>query len=249
MASFEIEKVLEEIGLTPGEIKVYLALLKLGQSNVHQLKRETGIHRTTIYDFLEGLGNKGLVSSLVEKGKHVYSAAHPRELFEVLENKKAFLTEVFDDLVKVTKHEKQDIKVEVYRGKEGLKKQLREALKSKSKEILIFGLDERKYQEHVPIEMKQYFRQEKERGIKERLITWEDAPFVYDYSHITYRYIPKQFFNPTPTVIVDHTVFIQIWDPLTSIVIKSKELSASYRNHFELLWKLAKPFPVLRKVK
>ena len=54
MASTKIEQTLQELGLTPGETKVYLALLKLGKSNVHQLKRETNIHRTTIYDFLEG---------------------------------------------------------------------------------------------------------------------------------------------------------------------------------------------------
>ena len=48
----EINKVLENLGLKEGEIKVYLDLLKFNQSSVAKIKERTQLHRTTIYDFL-----------------------------------------------------------------------------------------------------------------------------------------------------------------------------------------------------
>ena len=171
MASTKIEQTLQELGLTPGETKVYLALLKLGKSNVHQLKRETNIHRTTIYDFLESLSNKGLASSVVEKGMHIYSASHPRELFELLESKKDYLSEIFEDLVQLTKTERDEIKIEVYRGKEGFRRSIAELLKRRE-EVLGFGVDESVFEEKVGLELRQYFKKGKIQDLKERIITF-----------------------------------------------------------------------------
>ena len=240
MASTKIEQTLQELGLTPGETKVYLALLKLGRGNVHQLKRETNIHRTTIYDFLESLSNKGLVSSVVEKGMHMYSASHPRQLFELLENKKDYLSEIFEDLVQLTKTERDEIKIEVYRGKEGFRRSIAELLKRRE-EVLGFGVDESVFEEKVGLELRQYFKKGKIQDLKERIITWEGAPFVYDLPHIMYRCVPKEFFGPTPHLIAGDLVWIQIWEPLTIILINSKTLADAYRKHFELLWQTAKP--------
>ena len=62
----DVKQVLSELGLSEGEIKVYMALLKLGSSPVSALKEETKLHRTTIYDFIEKLLNKGLVNHVIK---------------------------------------------------------------------------------------------------------------------------------------------------------------------------------------
>jgi HTH-type transcriptional regulator, sugar sensing transcriptional regulator len=233
------EQVLHELGLSSGETKVYLALLKLGPSNVHQIKRATTLHRTTIYDFLEKLGNKGLVSDIIEQGTHRYTAAHPDKLFELLENKKENLKTVFNELVTLQKQEKQESTVEIFRGLEGFRRMGNEIIKT-SKELLIFGIDEKEFEKKMSIEMKQVFRRQQEAGIHERIITFEGA-FVYNKPNMEYRSIPKKYFSPTPTFIFGNTVCIDIWEPLMIIFIKNKQLAKSYKKHFELLWKIAKP--------
>ncbi|GAG26288.1 unnamed protein product, partial [marine sediment metagenome] len=42
-------KILEEIGLTQGEIKTYLALLKLGSSSTGPIAKESQVSRSKLY--------------------------------------------------------------------------------------------------------------------------------------------------------------------------------------------------------
>jgi len=71
-------------------------------------------------------------------------------------------------------------------------------------------------------------------------LTSEKPKFIYKTKVITYRYIPKEYFNPTSTLVYGDRVALLIWEPLTVIMIKNKELADSYRKQFELLWKIAK---------
>jgi len=235
----DVEKVLEGIGLSSGERKVYLALLKLGSVAVSEIKEETGLHRTTIYDFLEKLINKGLVNYVIKNSVKSFDAVHPNRLLEFIKDKEDSLKEVMPQLEKLIKFEKEAIVVETYRGIEGMKVWLNEIIKV-GKDFVGFGVDESMFEEKFGALMDQYFVKEKELGIKERMLTAEGAPFVYDSPTITYRSIPKEYFNPTPTVIYGDNVGMLIWEPMTVIIIRNKELADGYLKHFELLWKGAK---------
>lgn len=58
-------EVLEELGLTKSEIKVYLALLELGQSTTGPVVDKAEIASSKIYEILEKLVNKGDRKSVV----------------------------------------------------------------------------------------------------------------------------------------------------------------------------------------
>ena len=55
---------LEQIGLTKGEIKVYVALLELGESTKTPIARKSEVSPGKVYDVLERLLRKGLVSTI-----------------------------------------------------------------------------------------------------------------------------------------------------------------------------------------
>ena len=74
------KRVLIDVGLSEGESDVLLALLSLGQSSVMQLSKETGRHRTHIYDTLEKLMEKGLVSYSKTENKRIFHASNPENL-------------------------------------------------------------------------------------------------------------------------------------------------------------------------
>ena len=234
-----IESLLKEIGLSEGERKVYLALLKLGSVKVSEIKRNTGLHRTTVYDFLEKLLNKGLVNSVVKEHVNYYNAAHPERLLVFVKEKEDNIREAMPELLKLVDTKKDEIAVETYRGVEGFKTLLNDALKVR-KNYVAFGVDEDIFREKFGIIMDQHFRKEQEIGISSRLLTWEKAPFIYKVPNTSYRSIPKEFFEPTPTIIYGDRVGIMIWDPLTIIIITNRALAESYRKHFELLWKIGK---------
>ena len=235
-----IEQVLQELGLSQGETKVYLALLKLGNTTVARIKEETQLHRTTIYDFLESLINKVLVSYVIKDGIKYFEAASPKHLEAYLKEKEELLRKTIPELEQLQTAIKPELKVEVYRGKKGFKTFMANLPQPKIKEFLAFGVDELKFMNKFPVIMNNYFKQEKKFGIKERIIAEEGTTFVHKASHITYKFIPKEFFPPTPTAIYGNKVGFLVWDPLNVVVIENKDLADSYRKWFNLLWKTAK---------
>lgn len=239
MWGMDVEKVLRDAGLSDGESRVYLALLKLGNAPVQKLKEESKLHRTTIYDFLDKLMKKGLANFVVKNNVKFYSAAHPDKLLAFVKEKEENIKEIMPELQQIMKKQKEDLRVEVYSGEEGVKTLLNDILRIK-KDFVGFGVDESKWKEKFPILIEQYFKKEEKAGIKERLLTSEKADFVYKKKTTNYRYIPEEYFNPNPTIVYGEKVASIIWEPLTTIVIENKQLADSFRKHFELLWKMAK---------
>src|SRR3989344_3939777 len=83
----EIQK-LKEIGLTDSEAKVYLTLLKIGQVTAGALTKETKLHKSRVYECLNRLIDKGLVSFVVKDFAKYFSATHPERLISYLDEKK-----------------------------------------------------------------------------------------------------------------------------------------------------------------
>ena len=94
------EDILQKIGLTNNESKIYLALLNRRNCLVSQLVAETKLNRTHIYDRLEKLIDKGLVSYIIMSEKKYFNAVSPNKLLqmieeeekEILKRKKEFLS-------------------------------------------------------------------------------------------------------------------------------------------------------------
>lgn len=234
----ENKAVLIELGLSEGEAKVYLALLRLGEAQVNKIKVHTKMHRTTIYDFLDSLVKKGLASYAIKSNVKFYRAAPPSKLEELLREKKEHLDEIIPSLTQLASLEKKSLKVEVYEGVEGFKTLISRML-NRTDDLLAFGVDESQFETRFPYLMKSYFRKEVKLGLRERLITWKGAKFIYKYKYLEYRYIDPKFFSPIPTLTWGSSIIFIIWDPLTIIIIENKDLAEAYKKHFELLWRIA----------
>ena len=233
------DDALRGMGLSSGEIKVYLALLKLGSVPAGKLKEETKLHRTTIYDFIEKLLNKGMVNYVIKNNVKCYKASHPSKLLEIVKEKEENIQQILPDLIKLTEFVKEEIKVEVYKGVEGFKTILNDRLKVGG-DMVAFGIDEAIFKERFRILMEQYIKRAEGMGLKERLLTSEKARFIFKTKISHYRYIPEEFFNPTPVAVYGNKVDIIIWEPFTVIMIENANLADSFKKYFELLWNMAK---------
>lgn len=86
-------KLLEEIGLSIGETKVYLALLRLGTTKTGPLAKKAAVSSSKVYKILDRLIVKGLVGH-ISKGKiKYYSALEPRRVLQYLDQKEKELLE------------------------------------------------------------------------------------------------------------------------------------------------------------
>src|SRR3989344_4252811 len=120
---------LGELGLSYGQIEVYSAVLDLGISTLNKIQEKTGIERRNIYDILNKLIEKGMISYTVEKGKKTYQCTHPNKILEEIKKKEEGLKELEQKIPQIaelfTTH-RPDINAEVYRGNEAMKSLLNE---------------------------------------------------------------------------------------------------------------------------
>src|SRR3989344_6469983 len=114
---------LRKIGLTENEIKIYLNLLKTGLSTAYDIGKKTGIYRVHVYDKLEQLMDKGLVTHVYRGAKKYFQATHPSKIKHYLEDQKRVLEvqdqavhSILPELEAMTRIPKEDTFVEVFKG-------------------------------------------------------------------------------------------------------------------------------------
>lgn len=86
-----LAKILQNIGLTEKEAKVYLACLELGPQPVSEIAKKARINRVTAYDILEKLLKKGLVNFVTKEKIKFFNATDPRIVSQ--ETKSSFLAD------------------------------------------------------------------------------------------------------------------------------------------------------------
>lgn len=128
----ELANILQNIGLSDKEAKIYLTLLELKESLPSVIARKSAVKRPTTYVILDELQKKGLVSH-VKKGKFLYfRALHPNTLLEDQHNKYEALGKAVPELLKL--HEKYSAtpQMSVFEGEEGLIKIMEDTLTTKT---------------------------------------------------------------------------------------------------------------------
>ena len=234
--------VLKKLGLDEKEIKVYLALLRLGSVTASKISKETDIDRATCYRYLDSLINKGLVSYVIENNVKFFSGAHPDKILKDLKEKQSDYKKILPDLVGLMKEPKEEMNVEVFKGKEGLKTVLREILREK-KDHWVLG-DEGHYQDLMGIFFEQFIAECARLKLKERVLCSESVREKlkkFDYKYSETRSLSGGVIFPTTTLITDEKIILFNWvEPYNAVVISSKDMAKAYAGYFEMLWKLGK---------
>src|SRR3989338_10263479 len=99
------QSILEQVGLTGNETKVYLALLDLGSALAGEITKKCGVNRTNVYDALDRLMEKGLASFVIQANRKYFEATPAERIIDHLEeqekeinNKKEAVQSILRDL-------------------------------------------------------------------------------------------------------------------------------------------------------
>lgn len=236
----DLEKILQSLGLTEKEARAYLSLLRLGESTATKIAEDINIDRTLTYQVMNRLIERGLVSYVIKNNVRYFSPAKPEKLMHDLKEKEGWLSNAMPELIGLMKVEEEKTKVEIYRGTEGIKTVWREIVRV-GKEYVVFG-EEGKFQELLPIFMKEFLRDIVKYGSRERILSKESKRgkiLITKNSKI--RYLPDQYFSPTMTVVYSKKVANFVWTkPYYAILTENTEIADSFKSYFEVLWKVAK---------
>ena len=246
---------LREIGLTENEIKIYLDLLKSGSSSAYDISKRTGIYRVHIYDKVEQLMTKGLVTHVYKGAKKYFQATDPERVLDYIADKKKNLKKQEEDFKKILpqlklKQTVQEGKQEskIYVGFEGLKTYYDEILKKASKkdEYLAMTFSDKSLDNKSISLMFQKFHQKRaEKGFKAKILCNVDDKLTQNKMNYSktglYEFKTTNQIIPTGIAIFQDIVATYNWGKVPRVfVIICKENADQYRKFFYDLWRSAK---------
>jgi sugar-specific transcriptional regulator TrmB len=236
---------LEKAGLTRVESKVYLTLIDLGPSLAGQISKKSGIHRRTIYDALDRLAEKGLISYITKNNRKYFEAASPERLVELMREKEAEIQTTIPQLMDLFTKTKIREETLFFKGKDGLKTAFEDQIStlggkaSGEKEILVLGASS-EAEEILQFYFKWYNKKRQEKKIHIKFIASIESKGKIRAPLSEIRYLPET--GPTAINIYADKVAIILWskEKPIAIIIKNSEIANSYRLFFEHMWKIAR---------
>jgi len=242
----ETEKVLLDVGFSEKEIVVYVALLSLGKGIVTKISRTASISRTTTYDVLDSLTQKGLVRISGKEPKQEYIVEPPEKLEKYIigeiEKKNNNLNKIKDIIPELRSVylEGERPKIKFYEGLEGLMEVYDDTLTAKET-IVAYAC----YEDMEPL-LPKYFETYYKRRVEARISARGIAPNTEmaighqkkDLEEMReLSLVPKDKYSFTPDIeIYDNKVMIASWKDKLGIIIESAEISDAMKKIFELAW-------------
>jgi HTH-type transcriptional regulator, sugar sensing transcriptional regulator len=237
---------LAQIGLSKGETKVYLALLTLGESTKTPLVKESGVSSSKLYEILDRLVSKGLVSSYHKNAIMHYKAANPSRILAYLESKeseiksqKEKIQAIIPSLEQFDSQIPTEFSAITYEGIKGIQTAMEELLNTDAKLYQAMGVTSKRNPVFNRV-WAHWHEQRIKQGISaELLIVEQNTEYVQKLASLLrtkVRYIP--WLTPTTIGILGQKVIIVDYSQKPScVIITNPNISQSFSEFFLSLWK------------
>lgn len=237
--------ILEDLGLTQAEIKVYIALLELGNSTAGSILEKSRLQNSVVHRALNSLIEKGLINFIQEGKRKVYQATDPNNFYNFIEEKKRRFDQILPELKEKQKISGEKETATVYKGKRGINEIYNIMISAKSNEYNTFGGG----YPCVDLMSDSWWRSMHTKRIANKL----RARQVFDETVRDFgnelnkrplskvKFVSKDFAQFQETVISGDYLAINIFTDIPyGILIKDKKVADGYRQYFEILWRMAK---------
>jgi sugar-specific transcriptional regulator TrmB len=266
IAAFQaLEGKLAVFGLSPMEARIYLALSNRTSQTVMQLSRILRIPRTSIYDNMQKLIERGLVERIVRYKSQEFRA-YPLEILDTfIDKEKSYLENLTLslDFLKTNIHKAGQLatpktQVRYYHGPSGIRQMMWNALSAEKENI---GYSVMGRREIVGGKFLHRFLEEfGKRNLTDRVLinpTKHTIQYIRDgnlslmgklanFERI--RVIDEKQLKITgDTTIYNYVFAVMYWQEgeIVGVEIENPELVKMQKSMFEILWKIAKPLKVI----
>lgn len=243
-----MKKKLNELGLSKNEGAVYLTLLKLCSASAGKITEQSGVHRRNVYDALERLGKRGLVSHEIKGRTKHFRAASPMNLLQIIEDDRESLRIKEDKAQSIAsglmpafmRSRENKASVTIHKGVRGIRTVL--------EDILSTGEENRVLGAHRPPEviasyLTNFHTRRVKLGIRNRLIfnnDFERSDELAKLPHTKVKRMPIKQDKTTAINIYGDKVAILSWSEPISILIEDRKIADNFRCYFDFLWKTLK---------
>ncbi len=243
--------ILENIGLTKSEIRVYFTLLELGSSTTGKIIEKSNVASSKIYEILDKLIQKGLVNYILKGKIKSFEASDPDRIIRYIEDKKKQLElqeneikNIIPQLIlkKKLAEVKQDAKI--YRGFKGLETAFYDALNSMSKEDIFYVYGIPKRSDETNRFFVKWNKERAKKGIKSKQLFNEEAKgelqtLTKNNPLSEIKYLQENLLMPAAVNIFKNRIIIfpsETEKQPILIVIDNKEVAESFIQQFDILW-------------
>lgn len=246
------KKLLQEIGLSEGETKVYLALLKIGETKTGELSKQAGVSSSKVYKILDRLEKKGIVGHVLRGEVKYFSPMNPKTILHYieekeqnLEEKKKEISKIIPQFEEIIKNSENKSQAAIYEGITGVMNLFRNMIDelSKGEEYYVIGA------KYAPIKgIRDVFYKHHLRRIDKKIklnmlanLETRGNLEATTAKHSDIRYLPGYLSTTMQIVFYKNKAFIVLWtEEPVGFLINNLEASKGFRSYFNALWKLAK---------
>ncbi|MDO8647946.1 MAG: helix-turn-helix domain-containing protein, partial [Candidatus Diapherotrites archaeon] len=240
---------LKELGLSENEAKIYVFLLRRGESTTGPIIKETGIANSRVYDSISSLISKGLASYMMRKEGKVFQAANPKVLVEKEEERRKKASALAQKLSVIQNKKTPKTSAGVFENFDGFKTAFRKIIDEcpENGEIQILGFSE--MQENSK-QLRDFISKMNVKSSAKRqrlkIILGESVRKTFGKDRAkekfaSVRYLPEEFLSPAAIDIVENSVYVFLWEEKPFVfAINNEKIAESFRQYFNFLWKIAK---------
>jgi len=240
----KITNELEKLNLNQKEAELYLAALELGEANIQQIAKKSGIKRTTAYDIIESLKVKRLITQIVRGKKTLFSAADPHNLEEVIEQQKHTLKRILPELLMVANALDSKPKVKFFEGQDGISDVYKDTLHYTNQELLAWVTNEAIDQFDVSFLNDYYLPRRIEKKIWVRAIA-PDIEVMQNYKEVDEKSLRKTRLSDSSLFPVrveinlygKNKIGIMSFGEKFGMIIESQKIFETLQSIFEMNWR------------
>ncbi|MGV8162203.1 MAG: TrmB family transcriptional regulator [Candidatus Nanoarchaeia archaeon] len=242
--------ILESIGLTKNESITYLTLLKIGTSKTGNILKISRLNSGKIYEILDSLKRKGLVSETIKDNIKFFTAAPPAQLSHYLELKKQAIYDeektiqkLLPSLEALRNQIIPEKRIVTYSGFRGIITAAEEALRNtpEGSEILSLGIsDINAWSQNYWLKWEKMRENKK---IRARYILSQKGTIYNDMQ--TPKNIKTRILKLDTPVGIDIygkniVLILHYQEPISCTMIYDEHTNKTFRSYFEPLWAIAK---------
>lgn len=246
-------KLLQDIGLTEGETKVYLALIKLGETKTGALAKESSVSSSKVYKILDRLIKKGLVGSITKGKVKYFNSMNPNSILGYLGEKQKEI----DEKTKLIKQLIPSLELERNKAKDKPQATLFEGMKAiqnfyrnilndlkAGEEYYVIGAHYPPNRPDVRAFFYAYHSDRINKKIKVNMLANHETKGNLEKTtqmNADIRYLPQYFISNMTIIFYKNKAFLFFFteNPI-GFLLESQEIAKSLKSYFNALWKLAK---------
>ncbi len=238
---------LNNLGLNGRQARVYLSILQLGPASAIEIAKHSGFKHPTVYDVLDVLKERRLVTESTINGRKVFAPEDPASLLQMEEERRMMLESILPDLRDLYLGGTHRTRIHFYEGRAGVMAIRAELLNVRSKEYFYFGSVQEMLKLSSPEEEEEFVKERMRRGIWSWSIRnrMREVPFEYmkpgehNFRHV--RYFPRPMSDSVSGLYIydDKIAIGSALKENYSIIIESRELFTLMKALWQCIWDIA----------